>query len=304
LSAVYDDPSSGRYQFNPWVQVSADHTVHVTYGAKTPYSTLNREVGQYYAQSTDYGQTFSAPYWLNSIVMDAAPFMGDYSSVSIGGYNGSNGTILATWTDTRGAGPDRHGRVGTFSNPIPTPTACSVQFVDVPPTDPFYAYIECLACRGIMSGYACTPNNPPTNQCAGHPETCPGSYFRPCYDATRGEVAKIVANAASFNDPIPTNRQTFQDVPYSIDPSSFWMYIERLAERSVVSGYPCGQQGTDPCIPPLNLPYFHVYASVTRGQVAKIDSLAAGYEETIPSGQQTFEDVPPSTDLSSFWVYV
>jgi hypothetical protein len=38
--------------------------------------------------------------------------------------------------------------------PAPTPTACSIQFSDVPEGSTFYAYIRCLACRGVVSGYA------------------------------------------------------------------------------------------------------------------------------------------------------
>src|SRR5829696_5133577 len=41
--------------------------------------------------------------------------------------------------------------------------------------------------------------------------------------------------------------------------------------------------------------------NVTRGQAAKIVANSAGYDEIIPSSQQTFSDVPPN---STFWVYI
>ena len=49
-------------------------------------------------------------------------------------------------------------------------------------------------------------------------------YFRPGNALTRGQVAKIVANAAGFTDTIPGTQQTFTDVPPS---NPFWIYIER-----------------------------------------------------------------------------
>src|SRR5207248_2466493 len=38
--------------------------------------------------------------------------------------------------------------------PTPTPTRCAIQFTDVDISNPFYPYIHCLACRGIVSGYS------------------------------------------------------------------------------------------------------------------------------------------------------
>ena len=101
---------------------------------------------------------------------------------------------------------------------VATVTACPIQFTDVLPADPFYTYIRCLACRNIISA-ATRPARPaPRGQ-------------TPCYNGganvTRGQVAKIVANAAGYADPIPSTQQTFTDVPYT---NPFWVYIERLAE--------------------------------------------------------------------------
>jgi hypothetical protein len=149
---------------------------------------------------------------------------------------------------------------------------------DVPPNSPFYGYIHCLACRGIVSGYA------------------DGSYH-PGADVTRGQLAKIIANAAGLADPIPPTQQTFADVPLS---NAFWLWVERLTAAGAISGYACGGAG-EPCMPPDNLPYFRWGAPATRGQIAKIDALAAGYSDPIPTTQQTFEDVPSS---NPFWVFI
>jgi hypothetical protein len=165
------------------------------------------------------------------------------------------------------------------------PTPCPVQFEDVPPGSTFYEWIRCLACRGIVSGYPC----------GGPGEPCPGTYFRPSNTITRGQAAKIVVSSAGFSDPIPSTQQTFEDVNPA---NTFWLWIERLAGRGYINGYPCGGFG-EPCIGPTNRPYFRVYNDLTRGQLAKIISNAAGYTET-PTGQ-TFQDVPPG---SPFYLYV
>ncbi|MEO5951883.1 MAG: S-layer homology domain-containing protein, partial [Chloroflexia bacterium] len=54
--------------------------------------------------------------------------------------------------------------------------------------------------------------------------------------------------------------------------STFYEYAERLASRSIMSGYPCGGVG-EPC-GSGNLPYFRPANDATRGQVTKIVSNA------------------------------
>ncbi len=166
-----------------------------------------------------------------------------------------------------------------------TPTVCLVQFTDVPSGSTFYDYIRCLACRGIVGGYPC----------GGPGEPCPGLYFRPNNNVTRGQVSKIVSESAGFSDPLPSTQQTFQDVAPG---STFHLWIERLSTRGIIGGYPCGGAG-EPCISPTNRPYFRPNNNVTRGQLAKIVSGAAGYTET-PTAQ-TFADVPPA---STFYLYI
>jgi hypothetical protein len=174
-------------------------------------------------------------------------------------------------------------------SPSPTVTLCPLVFTDVDPTDPFYAYIRCLACHGLVSGYPC---GGPGEPCVG-PTNPP--YFRPGTNVTRGQLSKILAGAAGFVDPIPSTQQTFADAPPG---SPFWLWLERLAGRGAISGYPCGGAG-EPCVGPANRPYARPNASATRGQISKIVSSAAGWTET-PTAQ-TFTDVPPG---SPFYFYV
>jgi hypothetical protein len=178
------------------------------------------------------------------------------------------------------------GCVPPSPTPAATPTACVLEFLDVPPGNTFYTFVRCLACQGILAGYPC----------GGPGEPCPGNYFRPGNNVTRGQVSKIVANAAGYPEPVPSTQQTFEDVPPT---STFWVWIERIASRGYISGYPCGQNALEPCVGPLNRPYFRPNNNVTRGQLSKIVANAAQYTET-PTGQ-TFEDVPP-TNTFYLWI--
>ncbi len=168
------------------------------------------------------------------------------------------------------------GPSSTPTVPVPTPTACTITFTDVPPSQTFYQWIRCLACRNIINGY-------------------PDGTFRPNSNVTRGQLSKIASNSAGFTD-TPTGQQ-FQDVPPSGPGSTFYPYIYRLVIRGYINGYPCGGPG-EPCIPPANLPYFRPNTPVTRGQITKIISNAAGFSDA-PSGQQ-FQDVAPG---STFYTY-
>ncbi len=187
------------------------------------------------------------------------------------------GTPLPTQTP---GGPTATTVPADTSTPaLPTATACPIQFSDVPANSTFYTYIRCMACRGIINGYTsgCGTGNP---------------CFRPGNNVTRGQLSKIVSNAAGFTDPQPN--QMFQDVPAT---SAFQVFIGRLASRGFISGYACGAPG-EPCVAPGNLPYFRPDNNATRGQISKIDSNAAGFNDT-PSGQQ-FEDVASG---SAYYTY-
>jgi hypothetical protein len=105
-----------------------------------------------------------------------------------------------------------------------------------------------------------------------------------------------VANAGFYADNISTDVQTYEDV---VPNSTFWLYIERLSMYNIMQGYPCGSAG-EPC-GPANLPYFRPNAQATRGQIAKIVSNGAGFNDEIAAGTQSFEDVPEG---STFWPYI
>jgi outer membrane protein assembly factor BamB len=159
------------------------------------------------------------------------------------------------------------------SSPAATATACTIQFSDVPIGNPFYYNILCMACLGIVNGY-------------------PDGTFRPNNNVTRGQLSKIVTLSAGFND--PPGEQIFEDVP---EGSTFYVYVQRLASRGYIVGYPCGGPG-EACIPPENRPYFRPGANATRGQLTKIVSNAAGFSD--PPGAQIFEDIAPGSTFYDF----
>ena len=119
-------------------------------------------------------------------------------------------------------------------------------------------HVTNLVYQGVVTGYPCGGPNEPC--------VPPGNYnyYRPGNNVTRGQISKLVALSAGFND-TPTG-QSFEDVPPG---STFYTYTQRLTSRSIMQGYPCGGEG-EPCVPPDNRPYFRPFNNATRGQTAKI----------------------------------
>ncbi|HYO48333.1 MAG TPA: S-layer homology domain-containing protein, partial [Chloroflexia bacterium] len=125
----------------------------------------------------------------------------------------------------------------------------------------FYPWINRLTRRGYIGGYECGQSA--TEPCMP-PENRP--YYRPSASATRGQLSKIVATAAQFNEPV--NGQFYADVPPS---NPFYEWIERLATRNIMGGYACGSMPSEPC-DNQNRPYFRWANEVTRGQASKIEA--------------------------------
>ena len=122
--------------------------------------------------------------------------------------------------------------LGDFFPAIPS----SQRFNDVPPSNPFYAFIEQMAVRQITLGCSTTP-----------PEYCPTGTV------TREQMAAFLVKAkGEFNPPTPAN-QRFNDVPPS---NPFYKFIDRMAVLNITQG--CSTS------PPLYCPTDHV----TRAQMA------------------------------------
>ena len=122
--------------------------------------------------------------------------------------------------------------LGVFNPPVPG----SQCFADVPPSNPFYAFIEEIARRQVTLG-------------------CGGGNYCPMANVTREQMAAFVIralHAPGYMSPIP-GAQRFLDVPPS---NPFYAHIEELAVRQITLG--CG--GGNYC--PTTL--------VTRAQMAAL----------------------------------
>ncbi len=130
------------------------------------------------------------------------------------------------------------------------------------------------------------------------------------------------AHAHSYSNPNPNpdpapwhpwhrNANTYMEpaVPGMCPPgNTFSTYINHLANKGVVGGYPCGgtnpQTGQpQPCVPPANLPYFAPGNNVTRAQLSKmvmLDGIAPPHL-SVPFDSQRFQDVAPG---STFYDYI
>lgn len=198
-------------------------------------------------------------------VRDLATGATEWVSRSGGGYNyapaiNNDGRFIAFNTTSDRMVPNDTNDKADIILADRAPT-CTINFSDVPQGSTFYSYVRCLACAGVLGGYG-------------------DGTFRPGDNVTRGQLSKIVANAANFNEPV--SGQSFSDVPPG---STFYLYVERMARRGYIGGYPDDT--------------FRPGAFATRGQIAKIVSNAAGYNDT-PTGQ-SFSDVPPD---STFYLFV
>ena len=190
-------------------------------------------------------------------------------------YTGSGWDLLPTTIDLSGnsafATISQWGTYAVFAQPN-TPATYS----DVPSGSTFYNYIEWMACHGIASGYS-------------------DGTFRPNNNSTRGQISKMIVLAYYWDQELPAGGgHSFADV---VPGSTFFAYVEAAYRMGVFSGYPCGGPG-EPC-DPQHRPYFHPGANVTRGQIAKILSNSANFNDQPTS--QTFTDVPVG---STFYIYV
>jgi hypothetical protein len=227
--------------------------------------------------STDQGATWTAGPALNTGLRTLAAAFGGTQALKVGGWNGSYSAVAEKLPYAPGvcATATPPPPTATFT-PGPTATPCGISFSDVHPSDYFYTPVLYLACRGVISGYL-------------------DGTFRPYNQTTRGQMVKIVV--LGFNVPIVTptaSAYTFSDVPRDFP---FFEVIETAAAHSIVSGYTCGGPG-EPC-DAQNRPYFRPFANVTRGQLSKIDVIAAGWTLQNPA-TGTFADVAPGSPFYEF----
>jgi hypothetical protein len=226
----------------------------------------------------DLGQTTLVEHWDGSTwVVANSPNIGNDSALyavdalpsgemwAVGGYH-ADGSPGGTLTES------------FQSCMLLLPTCPGERFTDVCPTDYFYGYVLALTDDAILSGYNSSP-------------PCPNEYWVPCFNpansSTRGQITKVVSLAAGFSEPV--KYQSFEDVPPG---HTFYEFVQRMAGRGIIRGYPCGGAG-EPCVPPANRPYLRPGNRVTRGQLAQMVVAAFGWSDPVTG--QRFQDVSPGS---------
>jgi predicted small lipoprotein YifL len=122
--------------------------------------------------------------------------------------------------------------LGNFNPPTPS----SQRFLDVPPTNTFYAFIDDMAIRGVTLGCNAT-----------------GPLYCPSANVTREQMAAFIIRAIGNPNPVMPQSQRFLDV---LPSNTFYAFIDDMAIRGITLG--CNAVG------PLYCPSM----DVSRGQMA------------------------------------
>ena len=141
-------------------------------------------------------------------------------------------------------------------------------FLDVPPSHPFFDYVETLAANGVTGG-------------------CGGAYYCPDSGATRAQMAVFLLKAkyGSAHVPPAATGAVFGDVPANAFAAA---WIEELASLGVTSG--CGGGNYCP------------NSAVTRKQMSVfLLKTKFGSSHVPPSATGVFADVP-ITDAFAPWI--
>jgi hypothetical protein len=128
-------------------------------------------------------------------------------------------------------------KIVTLAEGWPFYTPATPTFSDVPPSNPFYVFIETAHNRGIIQGYL-------------------DGTFRWQNNVTRGQAMKIIVGSRGWPIYTPAT-PTFSDVPPT---NPFYQWIETAYNRGIIQGYTDGT--------------FRWQNDITRGQLSKVEHLA------------------------------
>ena len=258
------------------------NTATVTRTATVPAGTATVTQTGVPASSTATGVSSTATP--TSISSTATQTLVAATGTATAGSSTATGTVLPTTPTVRPTTSVTGTPLAASATPTrlaATATPCAIQFSDVQDaTAYYYQGVYYLACRGVLSGYS-------------------DGTFKPFNNTTRGQMTKIVTLAFAIPLVTPTTA-TFADVDGG---NVFYQLIETAAARGIVSGYSCGgvnpQTGAaEPC-DGARRPYFRPSNFVTRGQLAKIVVIGAGWAVQSPA-TPTFSDVPTDNVFYGF----
>ena len=154
----------------------------------------------------------------------------------------------------------------TPGGPTATPSACTIEFTDVPSGSTFYDFVRCMVCRGIINGYPC-------GRLASH--------------ASRRTTALTIAPTTTSPRPDCQDRLQLRRL---LRPRRRPVIRGRASRPHLLRLHRQARQpGRDVGLPlrrprravraPDNRPYFRPNANAARGQLSKIVSNAANFTE-------------------------
>ena len=263
----HDPTGLVRDHITPVITIDANSRIHAFWLDRRD-DNLNVYFNSWYSSSTDGGATWDADTKVSTMPQDLNLGLPPGSGGAAGDYWGLDvysNTVYVAWNDARTGEQDilvSKGVITTGGGGTPTP-------------------IPTVTDTPIASA---TPTNTPV---------IPTITVTPTTSSTPSVTATSITTGTVTATPIACP-QVFTDVQPA---STFYNFVQTLACRAIVSGYPCGGAG-EPC-DPENRPYFRPQNDVTRGQLSKIVVLAAGFAPV--TGVQTFEDVPEG---STFHPYI
>ena len=176
-------------------------------------------------------------------------------------------STLTGWTNCDSPSGDTCTMTMSTSKTVTANFTTTPTFADVPPTNPFYHYIEQLYDLGITQG--CGTNG------SGQLLFCPSQ------SVPREQMAAFLVRAKGLTQLFPPT-PTFADVAPG---TTFFGYIERLYEQGITQG--CGTNGSGQLL-------FCPSQVVPREQMAAFLVRAKGLTELFPP-TPTFADVAPGT---------
>jgi YD repeat-containing protein len=145
--------------------------------------------------------------------------------------------------------------LGEFNPPTPG----SQRFVDVPPSSPFYNYIEQMGARNIR------------------PNGCGGNNYCPTSPVTRSDMAYIIVRALGILDPPTPASQRFNDVATN---HANYKYIDQMAMLGITAG--TGNNNYSPTDPVTRA---QMAAFITKAFDAPVDYAAARVNPYNRTGQ-------------------
>ncbi len=274
---------------NAWTELETFTHATRNFGAAMLDNTLYAVGGYDFSASTPNAGTFVQMYDIPGGPTATPTNTGTPTNTAVPTATATN-TTVPTATATNTGVPTATATV--TNTPVPTRTPCSNSFSDVAPGDYFYQSAMYLSCNNVIGGYADGTFRPYNGMSRGQAakvvvlafglaihdgpafsDVQPGSTFyayvetaayhgiiggysdgtyRPNEGVTRGQMTKIVVNAAGWSQINPST-PTFSDVPAG---STFYPFVETAVAHGIINGY------SDQTFRPNN--------AVLRGQASKI----------------------------------